>query len=75
MITETQDEFLGRINNILGEVAMTDLIICPECGEPIKPNEYHPYAFCLLNRAGLDPWREINKAVAARDGGQFDDPA
>jgi hypothetical protein len=26
--------------------------------------EYHPYAFCVLKKAGLDPWQEVRLIAA-----------
>ena len=37
---------------------------CAECGATISPGEYHPYAFCVLHKAGLDPWQEIRLIAA-----------
>ena len=35
--------------------------VCAECGMnlPDGPGEYHPYAFCVMWKAGLKPWQEI----------------
>jgi hypothetical protein len=31
--------------------------ICTTCGMLLDdPCEFHPYAFCVLKKAGLDPW-------------------
>ena len=34
--------------------------ICAECHAHLRhAGEYHPYSFCVLVKAGLDPWQEI----------------
>ncbi len=34
--------------------------ICTECGmATAEAGEYHPYAFCVLEKAGLNPWHEV----------------
>lgn len=39
---------------------------CRECKMPLKEaGEYHPYAFCVLYKAGLDPLAEVRRI--ARD--------
>lgn len=38
---------------------------CGECGAVTDPGEYHPYAFCVLHRGGLDPWQTV-RFLAAR---------
>lgn len=38
---------------------------CGECGALLRAEgEYHPYPFCVLQKAGLNPWREV-QAIAA----------
>lgn len=33
---------------------------CQECGMLLDDaGEYHPYVFCVLKKAGRDPWQEI----------------
>lgn len=33
---------------------------CQECGMLLGDSgEYHPYSFCVLKKAGLDPWQEV----------------
>ncbi len=33
---------------------------CSECGSRLSDaGEYHPWAFCVLVRAGLDPWEQV----------------
>lgn len=33
---------------------------CQECGMLLDDaGEYHPYVFCVLRKAGRDPWQEI----------------
>lgn len=46
---------------------------CQTCGYPTRngPAEYHPYAFCVLVKAGLDPWETAR--TLARDLAPFDD--
>lgn len=38
---------------------------CQACGYTTRlgSNEYHPYAFCVLVKAGLDPWEIARKLV------------
>lgn len=40
---------------------------CAECGMLLgDPGEFHPYAFCLLRKAGaIDPWKEFRWLCAA----------
>jgi len=38
-------------------------MICQRCGMEVEPNEYHPYAFCVLVRAGLNPLTVVLEAV------------
>lgn len=45
----------------------SDDITCTDCNTTTRPGEYHPYAFCVLAKAGLDPWREI-RLIAAQIG-------
>lgn len=34
--------------------------VCQECGmRTLDVGEFHPYAFCVLYKAGLDPWKEL----------------
>ncbi len=44
---------------------------CGECGAMVEPGEYHPYVFCLLVKARLNPWREV-RIIAGQLG--LDDP-
>ena len=41
---------------------------CSECGYPCTETEYHPYEYCVLVKAGIDPeefiQREINRIAA-----------
>jgi hypothetical protein len=38
----------------------TETSACIECGMALNDaGEFHPYAFCMLKKAGLDPWREM----------------
>ena len=33
---------------------------CAECGAALRrAGEFHPYSFCVLKKAGLDPWHEV----------------
>jgi hypothetical protein len=33
---------------------------CHQCGMLLDhPAEFHPYVFCVLKKAGRDPWREV----------------
>lgn len=42
---------------------------CTTCGMVTDhPGEYHPYAFCVLKRAGLDPWREVRRIAGQLAG-------
>ena len=36
---------------------------CQECGMEIEGTEYHPYAFCVLVKAGLNTLSVILEAV------------
>jgi hypothetical protein len=36
---------------------------CGECGAEGEPAEYHPYVFCVLKKAGRDPWDETRRLV------------
>lgn len=36
--------------------------ICTTCGAMVGV-EYHPYAFCILVKAGLDPEEVVHEAV------------
>lgn len=38
-------------------------MICLVCGMEIEPNEYHPYAFCVLVEAGLNPLTVVLEAA------------
>lgn len=36
--------------------------ICTECNALLRqPGEYHPYEFCVLYKAGLDPWEAVQR--------------
>lgn len=37
------------------------------CSTLVPSGEYHPYSFCILRKAGLDPWREV-RIIAAHVG-------
>lgn len=38
---------------------------CQTCGYATRdPGEFHPHAFCVLVRAGYDPWDEFRRLVA-----------
>lgn len=41
--------------------------MCTECGAAVPDGQYHPYAFCVLVKAGLDPWQEI-RIIAGQVG-------
>lgn len=33
---------------------------CQECGMLLNdPGEYHPHIFCVLKKAGRDPWLDV----------------
>lgn len=35
---------------------------CGECGALLRdPGEFHPYVFCVLKKAGRDPWPPRNR--------------
>lgn len=54
----------ARSQQILAE-RDRNLRTCTECGYVGDVfAEYHPYAFCVLVKAGLDPWEVIREAVA-----------
>ncbi len=39
---------------------------CQTCGMLLDDaGEFHPYSFCLLKKAGRDPWREIRTIALA----------
>jgi hypothetical protein len=38
-----------------------DTFGCVECGMALTRPEYHPYAFCVLKKAGLDPWETVRQ--------------
>lgn len=41
-----------------------NLVICTECGaKTSEAAEYHPYAFCVLIKAGLDPLTVVRDAL------------
>ena len=43
-----------------------NLVRCAECGYLTGPGpEYHPYAFCVLVKAGLNPLTVVLDAVKA----------
>lgn len=38
--------------------------LCTTCGAMVRePNTYHPYAFCVLVKAGLDAEEVVHEAV------------
>lgn len=37
--------------------------VCQECGALTDPREYHPFAFCVLIKAGLDPEAVVREAA------------
>lgn len=44
------------------------MAVCAECKANLKDaGEYHPYAFCVLYKAGLDPWQEV-RGIAGQLG-------
>ena len=48
-------------------------MLCQECGMEIEANEYHPYAFCVLVKAGIDPLTFVLEAygqLTADDSGE-----
>lgn len=41
---------------------------CQECGYVCKSRiEYHPYVFCVLVKAGFDPWQVVDEFAALRE--------
>jgi hypothetical protein len=37
---------------------------CQECGMLLdQAGEFHPYTFCVLKKAGRDPWQDIGYVV------------
>jgi hypothetical protein len=40
---------------------------CTECGALVEPGEYHPFAFCVMRKAGLQPWHEV-RVIAGQLG-------
>lgn len=37
---------------------------CSECGMGLSSwSEYHPHAFCVLWKAGIDPWLVVREAA------------
>ena len=47
-----------------GGEGMTELkkIPCGECGMLNYPNSYHPRGFCVLWKAGIEPWGFVKEA-------------
>lgn len=47
---------------------------CGDCGMLLEDaGEYHPYAFCVLKKAGLNPWpyvREMTISLTGTDPGE-----
>jgi hypothetical protein len=41
-------------------------MVCDHVGE------YHPHAFCVMKRAGLDPWKEVRRMMLQLSHGEFD---
>jgi hypothetical protein len=42
---------------------------CAQCGMLCDhAGEFHPYMFCVLKRAGLDPWSHFSGAMHALTG-------
>lgn len=37
---------------------------CAECGQQGEPGRYHPFAFCVLIKAGIDPIAFVKEATA-----------
>ena len=35
---------------------------CQACGAEVEPNEYHPFAYCVLVTAGFDPVEVVAKS-------------
>ena len=43
---------------------MSDDRHCQQCGMLLDdPGEFHPYVFCVLKKAGRDPWQETRLLV------------
>lgn len=43
-----------------GKVAEHESRICGECHGHLRyADEYHPFAFCAMVKAGLNPWAEL----------------
>ena len=36
---------------------------CSECGHPCTETEYHPYEYCVLVKAGIDPKEFVQREV------------
>jgi hypothetical protein len=36
-------------------------MICQDCGMNVEPNEYHPFEYCVLWRAGIDPRQFVER--------------
>jgi hypothetical protein len=36
---------------------------CSECGYPCTETEYHPYEYCVLVKAGIDPEEFIQQEI------------
>jgi hypothetical protein len=34
---------------------------CGQCHAMVEVGAFHPYSFCVLVKAGLDPWQEVRK--------------
>lgn len=48
--------------------AADNLNICTTCGAMVREaNTYHPFAFCVLVKAGLDPEEVVHEAVRFYD--------
>lgn len=52
--------------NGIPQKADMNLAICTECGAKLpQVAEYHPYAFCVLVRAGLNPLTVVTEGAKA----------
>ena len=45
-------------------------MICQECGAEIDSNEYHPYNFYVLIKAGIDPTAFVQETILHLPGGK-----
>ena len=36
---------------------------CLDCGYPCTSNEYHPYEYCVLYKAGIDPKKFVQQEI------------